>query len=302
MSASPKDFTRDKLKKMEVSASPAKNGAAGDKEAASDEWGNKSGKNSSRFNNPTSAGLSEGRASHLGRAGRAMGGRVARANGGATPSGQLHRTLRTDKERKHDIALDVVPGGIMHATDKSRPDMKMKVGVKKLATGGRAGFARGGKTKGKTVVNVVVAPQGGGGGGPGGSPMPPAMPPPMPMPPPQRPPMPPPGMMPPGGAPGGPNINVMPSGGAPMGAAGAPPPGIPPGLRKRGGRVGFSDSPQTSERAPMAKGGGGKKEFGKGGTHDFGKGGTRAQASVKQEAGSGGGLGRLEKAKREART
>jgi hypothetical protein len=284
MAGSPKDFTRDKLKKMELSAGSP--GVDSDKDTASDDWGRRAAHDSSQF---AKGGAVK---AHLGRAGRAMGGRVGRATGGPV-SGALHRTLRTEKEQLSDSPKDVPPGALAQKIHADRPGAK----VKKLATGGRAGFARGGKTKGKTVVNVVVAPQGGGGGAPGGPPMPPPMMPP-PMPPPQRPPMPPPGMMPPGGAPGA-NINVMPSGGAPMGAAGAPPPGIPPGLRKRGGRVGFSDGPQTSKRPPMADG---HKNFGKGGTHDFGKGGTRAQASVKQEAGSGGGLGRLEKARREARS
>ena len=102
-----------------------------------------------------------------------------------------------------------------------------------------------------------------------------------------------------------------------MGPAGAPPPGGMP-MRAKGGRVGnltnlgkfahpprlkrpgFSDGPQTSKRPPMAMSG--HKDFGPGGTHDFGKGGTRAQATVKQDAGSGSGLGRIEKTKREART
>jgi hypothetical protein len=288
MSASAKDFTREKLKKMDVSAAPAQGGANGDKEAASDDWGNRAGKNSARFNDPTSAGLTKGKASHLGRAGRSTGGRVGRADGGRTPSGELVRTLRTNKERRHDIGLDIIPGGMVHATDGSRPDMKFKSGVKKHAAGGRVGFARGGKTKGKTVVNVVVAPQGGSGGG-GQAPAPPPMMPP-PMPPPAPPPRPP--MMPPGGA--APNIAMAPPGGAPMGPAGAPPGGMP--MRKRGGRVGFSDGPQMTKRAPMADG---SKNFGRDGKKDFGLGGTPGQARVKQQGGSGGGLGRIEKAKRE---
>lgn len=89
-------------------------------------------------------------------------------------------------------------------------------GVKKDA------YARGGHVtkggKGKTTVNVVIAPQGGGAGAPppGLGPMPPGGPPPPPMgppPPPPRPPM----MPPPGAGPGG------------------PPPGMP--MRASGGRV-----------------------------------------------------------------
>ena len=88
--------------------------------------------------------------------------------------------------------------------------------------GGRVGRAHGGRTKGKTTVNVIIGGQK-------------SMAPPAPMPPPPmaapgpvgppRPPMPPPGMGPP-------------PGGAPPGMGGGPPPGGPPMLRARGGRIG----------------------------------------------------------------
>jgi hypothetical protein len=235
--------------------------------------------------------------------------------------------LRTDREMAHDENLDVPPGRFQANEHDDRPGAKLssryaqpirihkdKVEVRdKRAradqkTAGKAGekqaersgaFAKGGRVKGKnTTVNVIVAPQGGQAGAGGPPPMgpPPMMPPPQP---PPRPPMPPPGAG--GGAP--PNVNIMPSGGAPMGAAGAPPPGVPPGMRKRGGRVVIPQAPSHQGRGKFPKSAPAKEghaDFGRAGKRDFGPGGTPSKAHVKQTAGAGGGLGRIEKARREA--
>ena len=332
MSASPKDFTNSKLAKMGIGSGAIDSDAGtlfddqGMKAAGSSQVG--------RFNRRGGGSVNgAGRGGNLGRPGRATGGAV---------SGALHRTLRTDRETAHDENLDVPPGRFQANKHDARPGAKpssrfaqpIRVHKDKVAvhdkraradqkTAGKAGekqaersgaFAKGGRVKGKTTVNVIVAPQGG-----GQPPAPPMMPPPGPPPmmPPQARPMPPPGA-------GAPNVNVMPSGAAPMGAAGAPPPGVPPGLRARGGRVsnlgkfahppkagfsdtnaphlgggkpGFSDVPMMSKRAPKADG---AKDFGRSGKRDFGPGGTPSQAHVKQRAGSGSGLGRIDNARREA--
>jgi hypothetical protein len=119
-------------------------------------------------------------------------------------------------------------------------------------------FARGGKVKGDTTINIVM---------PGGGPPKPPMPMPMPMPPMgAAPPMPGPGpgMPPPGGMPG------MPPG---------PPPGPPPGMpmRARGGKVGKSS--------------GGAMEY-----DMIKKSANRAKANSYMTGGAITGVGRLEKA------
>src|SRR5882672_7288536 len=216
MSASPKDFTTKKLRTMGMDplASPGLDPDAG---TIADHYGRTASRDSSQFKRG-GAVHGAGKKINLGRPGRANGGPV---------SGALHRTLRTEKETIRDEPKGAPRGRLEANIHDARPSA---VQSKKYAQGrpapradgGRAGFARGGRAKGKTTVNVIVAPQGGAGAG-GAPPIaPPTMPPPM-MPPPQRPPMPPPG------AGGPPNVNIMPSGGAPMGPAGAPPPGVPPG-------------------------------------------------------------------------
>jgi hypothetical protein len=311
MSASPKDFTNSKLAKMGIGSGAIDSDAGtmfddqGMRAAGSSQVG--------RFNRRSGGAVSgAGRGGNLGRPGRANGGPV---------SGTLHRTLRTEKETLSDERKDVPMGRVAANIQDARPGAKLssryaqpirihkdKVAVRdKRAradqkTAGKAGekqaersgaFAKGGRVKGKTTVNVIVAPQGG--GQPPGPPpmMPPAMPPPMP--PPQRPPMPPPGA-------GAPNVNVMPSGAAPMGAAGAPPPGVPPGLRARGGRV-VRPGVETSAARKFPKSApakSGAADFGRSGKRDFGPGGTPSQAHVKQTHGSGSGLGRIDNARREA--
>jgi hypothetical protein len=318
MSASPKDFTNAKLQKMGI----ASGAIDSDRGTMFDDQGMQAAGSSQigKFN--TNGGLKgAGRKANLGRPGRANGGAV---------SGALHRTLRTEKETLSDENKDVPTGRVAANVHDSRPGAKLsskyaqpirvhkddprthdkraradqkhaaRAGEKQaersgaFATGGRVGLARGGRAKGKTTVNVIVAPQG------GQQPPPPmAAPPPMPppMPPPQRPPMPPPG------AGGAPNVNIMPGGGAPMGPAGAPPPGVPPGLRKRGGRVVVPQAPSHQGRGKFPKSApakSGSADFGPEGKRNFGLGGTPGQAKIKQTHGSGSGLGRIDNARREA--
>jgi hypothetical protein len=314
MQPSVRQFTKDKLKKMGSSGAPGEppGSVNATKDSAEDYFGMKSakGSNTARFARGGSV-----KKPHLGRMGRASGGKVplmtnneTKTEGRKTPSGVLgdiQGHMRTDAG---PIRQGEYP--------KFQRDKRIEA-----TTGERAARARGGKTKGKTVVNVIVG-RGSGGQQP---PSPPPMPPPQaaPPPPPPRPPMP---MMPPtGGMPpgaGGPPMGPPP--GAPMGPAGAPPPGIPPQMRARGGRIanlkhfahppkagfsdskaphvgggkaGFSDVPMTGKRAPMKEG---AHDFGRDGTASFGKGGTRGQAKIKQRAGSGSGPGRLDNAAREA--
>lgn len=142
------------------------------------------------------------------------------------------RKLSSEKERHRARHRS---GGKVHgdaAEDKKLIDkefkrLEAKEGVEKKDGGsvaGKAGhknlgFKRGGRVKhgksgSKSVVNVVITPQGGAGAHP---PLP----------------MPPPGMKPPMGA-GGP---PMPPPGAGPGGPPMPPPGAGPGIMKRGGRV-----------------------------------------------------------------
>lgn len=322
-----KEFTRDKLKKMEASGGPPVN-VDRDADARADDYGFTEARSSNSAKFKHGGHAEHGKKPHMGRAGRATGGRAPthnitkptiepihmqdnvklRARGGKAS----HPDEREDRELVHKMVKKEAlsgekKGGRVHRGDggKLRSDLPApeprniierdmdritnpraapstmypaseyspKGAVDSLADekrGGRIHRARGGKAKGKTVVNVIV------GAGHDQPPQAPAMmappppPPPAPMPPP-RPPMAPPGggMMPPGG---------MPIGGAPMGAAGAPPmrPPMPGGMpmRARGGKV---SEPHEH----------------------FGTGGTRAKAKIKEEFGGGGGEGRLEKARRE---
>ncbi len=277
MNYSPRDFTRDKMKKMGHSGGAAIGSPPGNldrsKDADEDEYGHKAAKSDSADFKKGGAVHAKGKRPHMGRAGRAMGGRVGRATGGKTGSDGVEGKINT--QMKDD-------GGMIAQGDL--PETRFGSDGKD-----REGRARGGRTgKGKTVVNIVV-----GAGGKGDQP-PPPMAPPMapPMPPPQaaqKPPMPPPQgqpiMMPPGG----------------MGPGGAPPPGAgpPPAMHAKGGRVkgfsdekaphkgggkeDFSDTKPTSKRAPMASG---SKEF-------------RVKRDPNETAGANG-EGRLEKARRQA--
>ena len=162
------------------------------------------------------------------------------------------------------------------------------------ADGGRTARATGGRTKGKTNINIIVAA--GKGQQPG---MPPAG-----------------GMMPPPPAPGGRPVMMPPPppGGAgagappmpmpipmpmPMGGAGGPPPGMPPMPRKAGGRITKTAHSYKDMEAGSGSGEGRlqKTEIAKRAMHNSGgKVGHRSYSSYKDmDAGSGGGLGRLEK-------
>ena len=314
MENSVRQFTKDKLKKMGSSSAPGEppGSVAASKSSNEDYFGMKAAQTSNKARFRFGGDVKK---PHLGRPGRASGGRTplmtsneTETQGRKTPSGVLgdiQGHMRTDAG---PIRQGEYP--------KIQRDKRIEATI-----GERAARARGGRTgKGKTVVNVVV----GGDKGQQQPPVtpPPMMPPPQPMPPPQRPPMPPPGAtgMPPGMMPPG----MGPPGGAPMGPAGAPPPGVPPQMRARGGRIenlkhfahppkagfsdtkaphigggkpGFSDVPMTGKRAPMKDG---SASFDRDGTANFGKGGTLGQAKIKQRAGSGSGPGRLDNARREA--
>jgi len=81
------------------------------------------------------------------------------------------------------------------------------------------------------------------------------------------------------------------------------PPGVPPGLRAKGGRVVIPQAPSHQGKGKFPKSApvkSGSADFGRGGKHDFGPGGTPSKAHVKQTHGAGGGLGRLDNARREA--
>src|SRR5215469_4571018 len=171
---------------------------------------------------------------------RAAGGRVKfRADRVQRKSGGRTRFHKGEKEIKGHDELQPFEGAADDAKSMKR------------ARGGRA------KHKGKTIVNVMVAPHPGapslGGPAPTMPPAPPAGPPLA------RPPMaPPPGAMPPGGPPMGPMARPP----MPPPPGGLPPPGI---VRKQGGRVrgrdkhisgssahvsGYSDGPAYQECTP----------------------------------------------------
>jgi len=117
-----------------------------------------------------------------------------------------------------------------------------------------------------------------------------------------------------------------------MGPMGAPPPGAPPMLRARGGRIGKQlggamPAPAPGQMGaglpppaagqmppgapnplaqrvgapgamPVMRARGGKIEIGTPGVHDYGKAGVK-HGSVDEEYGGGSGLGRQEKARRQ---
>lgn len=306
MANSARDFTRDKLAKMEVSGSAPSN-LDRDRDSQGDDYGKTAARSSDSSHFKRGGAVGFGKKPHMGRPGRVNGGSV---------SGNLIKTLRTQEQTEADNERDVPPGryeadlqDARRGSAKKRPsDGRISEGELTRSTV-REGRARGGRTgKGKTVVNVVIA-------GDKGQQQPQAIPVPHPVPvpaggPQQPPPMPPPGAMPPGAMPPG----AMPPGamppmagrppmaappGAPMGPAGAPPGGLP--MRAYGGRIvaGKGGKKDFGKGGTKSFGKGGHKDFGHGGTHGFGKGGTKGATAVKEKAGAGSGLGRIEKAKRE---
>jgi hypothetical protein len=170
---------------------------------------------------------------------RPTGGRIAKKDGGkadhwiagATKNkGALHRKLGVPEGEK-------IPAKKLAKAEHSKsPTERKEANLAETLKGmNREHHAKGGKTKGKMAVNIIIAPGGARGPNPmmdpqAGQQPHPAQPIPMPQPP----------MMPPGGMP---YPMPMPMGGAPMpmgmGAPGGmPPPGMPPGMpRKRGGRA-----------------------------------------------------------------
>lgn len=223
--------------------------------------------------------------------------RIKRADGGRTDAAQdarmvgkgIHQHDTQLHPGKHTKVKLKTGGPVAGAKVKPRLDRPGR------AAGGRAAFAKGGKTKGKgsTHVNVIVAPQGGGEkpGMASGLPPPPGgggvpHPPPPPMPPPPG--AGGPGMPPPGG---GPMAGGMPPR-PPMGPAG---PGMPPPpMRAKGGRVEKKAGGRT-KRAPggmVPMNAGGKSGEGRlEKLKDYGK------DADKGEAGSKGGVdGRENKA------
>ncbi len=144
------------------------------------------------------------------------------------------REVHAGRKRAQQMSKRFKKGGRVHgdeAEDKKlikkmlKEEEKKEVKVEGKKSGGRLDkYARGGRTKKGTHINILVAPHGGSsspaaGAAPGA---PPGLPPGAGAGPPPHPPMPPPGG-PTGGPPGGP----------PM-----PPPGMkPPGMMRRGGRA-----------------------------------------------------------------
>lgn len=182
-----KEFTTDKLHKMEQSGADLPYTQDSDNDAEADNWGMAQAKTSSSAKFKRGGAVhGAGKKAHMGRPMRASGGKVD-----VTRIGELPKLDGKADGSDHEVSRNIV-------AREAR------------ARGGRAG-------KGKTVVNVIV-----GGGKPDMPPPapPPSMPPPMPPPPPPQahPPiaMPPgaPAGMPPGGPAGMPP--GMPPGGAPM--------------------------------------------------------------------------------------
>lgn len=149
---------------------------------------------------------------NLGRPGRKCGGRTGKADGGATAFSPAEQQRQSAASVSNQLDGRKSGGKVEPKHDDEAEDKKLI--RKEIAKAkDRDEFAKGGRVKGKTVVNIMIAGNGGDKDAP----------PPMPAGPPVAPPMPP---RPPMGPP---------TGGPPM-----PPPGaIPPGLigRKHGGRV-----------------------------------------------------------------
>lgn len=176
-----------------------------------------------------------------------------------------HRQQQVEHRRVDTILKGSPDGAKQHAqghafskiTSKSAAVRDDDIGGSKSKPGR---FARGGKVKPNTTINIVIPGQ--------GAPKPPM--PPMPMPPMAGPPM------------GGPPPMGPPPGGMPPPGMGGPPPGPPPGMpmRASGGRVG--------------KASGGAMEY-----DAIKKSANRAKANSYMTGGAITGVGRLEKAKKQ---
>lgn len=175
--------------------------------------------NAEKFGQPHIGGLKKGGAvEKCGGGAMKTGGRAERKSGGSVAGGERPeggRVPRKDggstekmvpiSDRKRAIAADVKA-----ATRPADPDAKTY----------RAERASGGRTKGKTNINIIVNPNKAENDKP-------------PVPGPVMPPPPPPPPMPPPAPPGGPGAPPMPPPSMMAGAGGPPPP-----MRARGGRLG----------------------------------------------------------------
>lgn len=148
--------------------------------------------------------------------------------GGFKRGGEVHKDAAQDRKLIHEMGCkcEKCSGGrVGRASGGGIPDGTRPVG-------GRMARKGGGRTKGKTNINIVIAPQGGAGA------MPPR-------------PMPAPGPAAPPGAPVGMHQ------GAPPPAAAAPPPQMQPMMRKDGGRAGFEGKLVKPGAYPIETGAGG---------------------------------------------
>lgn len=247
--------------------------------------------------------------------GRKHGGRSARKDGG-----EIAVTLAEQEkiQKKQAAASEPHRGKAEHYKSGGRAkkmmggpmaDPRMDI-VKKKAMdfgsgaqgtpykkGGRIERKAGGRTKGKTNINIVIAA-----GKPAGQDMM--------QPPPGGPPMPPPGVpvpLPGGGAPGGMPMGAPMGGGMPLPPPPAPPamPGAPAMGRKAGGRV---TKIAKSYKDMEAGSGGGEGRLQKTdiaktgkGAPTFRRGGKVYRSYKDMDAGSGSGLGRIEKTEIQAR-
>ena len=229
------------------------------------------------------------------------GGRTKKADGGAKM-----RSESTEYEKKNREIADIKrrasedewknweeTGGYDKGGNKTAADYQYELKQEGRKSGGRTKRASGGRAKGKSNINIVIAPQPAAQG---------AMPAPMGMPP--RPPMPMPMPPAPGGAPGGmpPGAGAMPmpmpvpipmAGGAPAPApqgAGVPGlPGMAPLPRKSGGRI-------KSYKDMTAGAGSGEGRLQKEEMQEYKRTARKAGGKVpNMTAGAGSGPGRIEK-------
>ena len=214
-----KDFTRHKLEHMKASGSPPANRDRDDA-AEGDDYGMAAARGSSSAQFKAGGHVEHGKKPHMGRAHRARGGGIL---------GNKHDVTKPTAEPiRQGNYVKLASGGAARGEgardaegeeQTARMNKAEKEQYANEKRGGRIHRASGGRAKGKTVVNVIIA---GNRGQPQGAPPPMAAPPPPP--PMAAPPPPPPHPMP-----------MMPSGGAPMGPMGAPPGGMP--MRAHGGKV-----------------------------------------------------------------